>query len=77
MKIKCHLHSTEASVRNMELGLANAIRKSNPEYDELFNSQENCIHALDLAKKYLPQFNSASVFSSIIIIYRNRICEDC
>ena len=60
MKIKCHLHSNEACLRDMELGLAKAIMESNPEHEELFEIPANRYRALDLAKKNLAQFNNAS-----------------
>lgn len=67
MKIKCHLHSTEACIRNIELGLADAIRKSNTDHKQLFKNPENCLHAITLAKKYLPQFfNAKTEFVRIV-----------
>lgn len=61
MKIKCHLHSNEACVRNLELALANAICRCNPDHEELFSIPANRHHALELAKKFLPQLNNASI----------------
>lgn len=60
MKIKCHLHSVEANVRSIELALADAIRKANPEHRKLFRNGDAAQHALVLAKKYLKELYNGS-----------------
>ena len=69
MKVKCHLHSTEASLRNFELCLADCICKANPTHHELFNNRGNYLHAIELAKKYLPEFCKSSKVSDSMFIH--------
>lgn len=70
MKIKCHLHSTDACLRNLEKCLADCIVKANPDHDELFNNRGNYLHALELAKQYLPEFFKSS--NEMMFILMNR-----
>lgn len=60
MKVKCHLHSVEANVRSIELALADAIRKANPEHRKLFRNGDAALHALELARQHLKEFYNGS-----------------
>ena len=55
MKIKCHLHSVEANVRSIELALADAIRKANPEHRKLFRSGDAAQHALAFLQEHTAE----------------------
>ena len=75
MKVKCHLHSTEACTRNLELALANSIAKSQK---DLFSLPDNRLRLIDVAKKYLPQFFNASMcYDSPIFIHRDGLYPYC
>ena len=53
-------HQLEANVRSIELALADAIRKANPEHRKLFRNGDAALHALELARQHLKEFYNGS-----------------
>ena len=47
-------------MRSIELALADAIRKANPEHRKLFRNGDAALHALELARQHLKEFYNGS-----------------
>ena len=60
-KVKCHIHSSEASIRALEQAVANAIRKASGGLKKLWKDDTGANRRVDaLGQKYLPSFFNES-----------------